>query len=105
MTPILMPINLFNNLYRNLLHHMQSCRKKITYITENLIGLSGTNSVLLFWVASPLVQVGAVEDIAQHVLAPLGYLVSDNIRREVDLGLGLMVVLLVDPLSGQNIID
>lgn len=78
-------------------------QKKITYITENLIGLSGTNGILLIRVASPLVQVGAVEDIAQHVLAPLGYLVSNNIRREVDLGLGLMVVLLVDPLSGQNI--
>lgn len=73
-------------------------QRKITYITENLVGFSGTNGVLLFWMTSPLVQVGAVEDVAQHVLAPLGYLVSDDVRWEVDLCLGLMVVFLVDPL-------
>lgn len=69
-----------------------------TYITENLVGLAGTNGILLFRVASPLVQVGAVEDVAQHVLAVLGHLVSNNVGWEVDLGLALMVVLLVEPL-------
>lgn len=70
----------------------------MTYITENLIGLSGPDGVLLLWMARPLVQVGAVEDITQHVLATLSYLVGDDVRWEVDFGLGLVVVLLVDPL-------
>lgn len=72
--------------------------RRRTYITEDFVGLAGTDGVLLVGVASPLVQVGAVENITQHVLAPLSYLVSDDVRWDVDLGLGLMVVLLVDPL-------
>ena len=80
--------------------------KRITYITENLIGLAGTNGVLLLGMAGPLVEVGAVEDLTQHILAPLSYLVSDDVRWDVGLGLGLMVVLVVLPLvkhgSEQN---
>lgn len=70
----------------------------MTYITENLIGLAGTNGILLVRMTSPLVQVGTVDDIAQHVLAPLGDLVSDDVGWDVGLSLALMVVLLVEPL-------
>lgn len=47
-------------------------------------------------------EVGAVEDVAQHVLAALGHLVGDDVSREVDFGLGLMVVLLVEPLQERK---
>lgn len=43
-------------------------------------------------------QVGSVDDVAQHVLAALGYPVSDDVGWEVGLGLALMVALLVEPL-------
>lgn len=72
---------------------------RATYITENLICLARTYSILLLGVAGPLVQVGAVEDVAQHVLAPLGHFIGDSVRRDVSLGFGLMVVLLVQSLS------
>lgn len=88
----------FRKLTRHICATTRSGRRRTTYIAENLIGLPGPDGVLLLWVARPLVQVGAVQDIAQHVLAPLGHLVSDDVRREVDFGLGLVVVLLVDPL-------
>lgn len=70
----------------------------ITYIAEDLICLARTDGVLLIGVAGPLVQVGAVDDIAQHVLAPLGHFVGDDVGWEVSLGFVLMVVLLVQPL-------
>lgn len=70
----------------------------ITYIAEDLICLARTDGVLLIGVAGPLVQVGAVDDIAQHVLAPLGHFVGDDVGRDVSLGFVLMVVLLVQPL-------
>lgn len=43
-------------------------------------------------------QVGAVDDITQHVLAALSDRVSDDVRWEVGLGLAEVVVLVVDPL-------
>ena len=43
-------------------------------------------------------QVGAVDDIAQHILATLGYLVTNHVGWDVGPGLGLMVVLVVEPL-------
>lgn len=70
----------------------------MTYITENLIGLAGTDGVLLFRMTCPLVQVGAVQDIAKHVLVALSNPVKDDVRWNVGLGLGVMVVLLVEPL-------
>lgn len=80
--------------------HIWICPKqrKITYITENLIGLARADRVLLFGVAGPLVQVGAVDDVAQHVLAPLGYFIGNGIRRDVSLGFALVVALLVQSL-------
>lgn len=70
----------------------------MTYITENLIGLAGTNGVLLVRMAGPLVQVGAVDDVTQHILASLGHSVGDDVRWDVCLCLALMVVLLVESL-------
>lgn len=52
--------------------------------------------------ACPLVQVGAVDDVAQHVLAPLGHFVGDDVGRDVGLGFALMVVLLVQPLCVET---
>jgi len=49
-------------------------------------------------VACPLVQVCAVEDVAQHVLAALSNLVGDDVGWEVVLGFVVVVVLCVDPL-------
>lgn len=72
--------------------------KEMAYITEYLVGLAGTDGVLLFWMAGPLVQVGAIQDVAQHVLTALSYLVSDDVGWDVVFSLRLMVVLLVDPL-------
>lgn len=69
-----------------------------TYIAQNLIGLAGTNGVFLVRMASPLVQVGSIDDITQHVLAPLGNLVADGVWWDVGLNLILMVVLMVKPL-------
>lgn len=43
-------------------------------------------------------QVGSIEDITQHVLAPLGNLVADGVWWDVGLGLVVMVVLMVKPL-------
>lgn len=73
-------------------------RALLTYITENLIGLAGTNGVLLVRMAGPLVQVGAVDDVTQHILASLSHLVGDDVRWDVCLCLALMVVLLVESL-------
>lgn len=85
---------------RTIIRHNQAAdvHRRRTYITEDFVGLAGTDGVLLFRVASPLVQVGAVKNITQHVLAPLSYLVSDDVGWDVDFGFGLIVVLLVDPL-------
>lgn len=69
-----------------------------TYITEDLIGLAGADGVLLIGMAGPLVQVGAVQDVTQHVLAPLGDLVGDDVGWDVGLGLVMIVVLMVEPL-------
>lgn len=68
------------------------------YITEDLIVLAGTDCLLLLRRTCPLVQVGAVEDITQHVLTPLGHLVGNDIRWDVDLGLVAVVILVVEPL-------
>ncbi|KAF3843599.1 hypothetical protein F7725_002448 [Dissostichus mawsoni] len=54
----------------------------------DLVGLAGADEVLLLGVAGPLVQVGPVEHLAQHVLAALSHLVSDDVRGDVVLGLG-----------------
>lgn len=48
--------------------------------------------------AGPLVQVGSIDDVTQHVLAPLGNLVADDVRWDVGLCLIVMVVLMVKPL-------
>lgn len=72
--------------------------RRRTHIAENLVGLAGPDGVLLLWMAGPLVQVGTVENVAQHVLASLGDLVRDDVRRDVVLGLGLVIVLVVEPL-------
>lgn len=48
--------------------------------------------------ASPLVQVGSIDDITQHVLAALGNLVADDVWWDVGLCLIVMVVLMVKPL-------
>lgn len=69
-----------------------------TYIAENLIGLAGTNGVFLVRMAGPLVQVGSIDDITQHVLAPLGNLVADGVWWDVGLRLIVVVVLMVKPL-------
>lgn len=83
-----------------------SGRELITYVTENLICLARADGVLLFRVAGPLVQVGAVDDVTQHVLAPLGHFIGDDVRRDVSLGFALMVALLVQSLyveeNGKN---
>lgn len=47
-------------------------------------------------------QVGAVDDVTQHVLAPLGHFVGDGVGWDMSLGFGLMVVLLVQSLSRKN---
>lgn len=73
-------------------------RGLITYVAENLICLARADGVLLFGVAGPLVQVGAVDDVAQHVLAPLGHFIGDGVGRDVSLGFALVVVLLVQSL-------
>lgn len=52
--------------------------------------------------ASPLVQVGPIEDITQHVLAPLGNLVADGVWWDVGLCLIVMVVFMVKPLLGDT---
>lgn len=80
--------------------HIWICPKqrKITYITENLICLARADSVLLLGVAGPLVQVGAVDDVAQHVLAPLGHFIGNGVGRDVSLGFALVVALLVQSL-------
>lgn len=43
-------------------------------------------------------QVGSIDDVTQHVLAPLGNLVADDVRWDVGLCLIVMVVLMVKPL-------
>lgn len=80
----------------NALHPVQVIL--VEHVAENLIGLAGTDGVLLIRMASPLVQVGAVDDVAQHVLAPLGDLVSDDVGWDVGLGLAMMVVFMVESL-------
>lgn len=80
----------------NALHPVQVIL--VEHIAKNLIGLAGTDGILLIRMASPLVQVCAVDDITQHVLAPLGYLVSDDVGWDVGLGLAVMVIFLVEPL-------
>lgn len=79
--------------------------KRETYITEYLVSLAGTDGILLLWMAGPLVQVGAIQDVAQHVLAALSYLISNDVGWNVVFGLGLMVVFLVDPLLQPLMFD
>lgn len=69
------------------------------YVAEYLVGLAGADCILLFGVACPVVQVGAIQNIAQHVLALLSHLVGNDVSWDVVLGLGFIVGLLVKPLK------
>lgn len=65
------------------------------YITEDFVVPAGSDVVLLFRVACPLVQIGPVQHSTQHILALLCHHVGDDVSWEVVLCLGLVVGLLI----------
>lgn len=63
----------------------------VTYITQDLIGLACTDSIVLFRMACPLVQVCTVKHVTQDFLALLGNHMADHISRNVELSFGFIV--------------
>lgn len=74
------------------------------YITQDFIGFASLDGVVLLWVAGPLVQVGAVLHIAQDLLTLLGHNMADHVKRDVDLGLGGVVCLLIFSLQSYEML-
>lgn len=73
-----------------------------TYIAQDLVVLAGSDSVLLFGVAGPVVQVGAVQHITEHVLRPLSHHVGNDVSGDVVLDLVDVILLLVIPLEERT---
>ena len=73
----------------------------ITYITLQIIDLSGLNHVVGVWQAGPVVQMSPVVEVIDLNLAFLGQLKTQHVHRKVELGLGLVEVLLVQSITGD----
>ena len=66
------------------------------YITVEIIGFPGLDHIGRVRQAGPLVQMGSVVEVIDLDLAFLGMLKTQHVHRQVEPGLGLVEVLLVD---------
>lgn len=72
-----------------------------TYITLKIISFAGLDDIVLVWQTSPLVQTGPVDVIVHLLLAFLGQLKLQHVHWQLELGLGLVEVLLVQSIAGN----
>lgn len=81
--------------------HMLLFESKCTYITLKVVDLSGLHHIIRVWQTSPLVQVGSVVEVIDLDLTFLGQLNSQHVDWQVELGLSLLEVLLIDVVTGD----
>ncbi len=72
-----------------------------TYITLKIIGFAGLDDIVGVWHTGPLVQAGSVVVIIDLDLAFLGQFKLQHVHWQVELGLGLVEVLLVQGITGN----
>ena len=72
-----------------------------THITLKIIGFAGLDDVILVWQARPLVEARSVVVIIDLNLAFLGQFKLQHVHWQVELGLGLVEVLLVQGITGN----
>lgn len=81
--------------------HTLLFESKCTYITLKVVDLPGLHHIIRVWQASPLVQVGSVVEVIDLDLTFLGQLNSQHVDWQVELGLSLVEVLLIDVVTGD----
>lgn len=72
-----------------------------TYVTLQVVDLPRLDNIVRVWQAGPLVQVGPVVEVVHLLLAFLGKFNCQHVNRQVELGLGLVEVLLIDVVAGD----
>ncbi len=75
--------------------------KAYTYITAEVIDLSGLDDVIGVGQAGPVVKVGSVVGIIDLDLALLGQLKREQVRWEVELSLGFVKIFLVEKITSN----
>jgi len=73
----------------------------ITHVALQVIGLPGLDHIGGVRQAGPVVQVSPVVEVVDLLLALLGQLEVQHVHRQVELGLGLVEVLLVEGVTGD----
>ena len=76
-------------------------KKTYTHITLDVISTSGLHNVVGVWQASPVVQTGDVVGVVDLDLVLLGQYKRQHVHWQVELGLGLVEVLLVQNVTGN----
>ena len=74
---------------------------KKTYIALQVIDLPGLDHVIGVWQAGPVVQLGSVVGVICLELTFLGQFNCQHVHWKVELGLGLVEVLLVQDITGN----
>ncbi len=72
-----------------------------THITLKIIGLAGLDDIILVWQTGPVVQAGSVVVIVDLDLTLLGKFKLQHVDWKLELGLGLVEVLLVQSITGN----
>ena len=72
-----------------------------TNITLKIIGFAGLDDIILVRHTSPLVQMSSVVEIIDLDLAFFGQFKIQHVHWQVELGLGLVEVLLVQGITGN----
>jgi len=71
------------------------------HITLKVVGFPGLDHVIGVRETSPVVQMSSVVEIVHLLLAFLGQLEVQHVHWQVELGLGLVEVLLVQSITGD----
>ena len=72
-----------------------------SYITLEVVGLPGLDYIGGVWQAGPVVQACPVVEVIDLDLAFLGQLNCQHVHWQVELGLGLVEILLVQGITGN----
>ena len=71
----------------------------MTYITRDVIHVSGMNDITGVWQAGPVVQAGDVVGMVDLDLVLFGQFKGHHVYWQIELGLGLVEVLLVKSIT------
>ena len=81
-------------------HNLNECSYS-TYVTMQSVDLPGLDDITGVWQTGPVVQASPVVEIIDLHLAFLGQFNGQHVHWEVELGLGLVEVLLVQSITGN----